>query len=139
MSSEDLATESSSLDTYANRSEQFATSFPEINSLNLVQFVSKYSIHKAELRQRSQRVIVKTFPNFSPDPKGHSYANYCNYQLIKYHPWHRSPQSLWESQSPSNELFITAYHDFLTTTNANQVTNCELELARAELYHRQPG
>ena len=120
--------------------EYYATSFPDVNSLNLVQFVSKYSVSKAELRERTQHVIVKTFPNFSPDPKGRNYASYCKYQLIKYKPWHRTLDSLWENQSPSNEAFVGAYHEFLISTHANEViTDCEIELARAELYQEQPS
>jgi len=119
--------------------EHYSTTFPDVISLNLVQFASKYSIHNVELTERTHPVIVKTFPNFSSDPKGRNYACYCKYQLIKYKPWHRTPDTLWGSQPTSCESFIRTYYEFLNSTDANQViTNCEIELARAQLYQEHP-
>ena len=54
-------------------------------SLNILEFVSKYTVSKNELLPRANEVIVGRFPTYySSDPKGN---NYGLYQLLKLKPW----------------------------------------------------
>jgi hypothetical protein len=34
--------------------------------------------------------VIKTYPNYSSNPKGPSYGLFCKYQLLKYKPWLKS-------------------------------------------------
>ena len=70
----DEALDPSVLDTYAVRANcQEQT--PNILDLNLFQFASAYYVSKRELKRRKQEVIIRTFPNFSPNPSGQNYVN----------------------------------------------------------------
>ena len=81
-SPEDNSTKPSILETYMNRI-QYNDDFPNIMSLNILQFVSKYTLVKNELVHRANEVIVRTFPTYSSDPKGNNYGLYCKYAATK--------------------------------------------------------
>ena len=72
----------SMLDVYSYRN-RFSSSFSNIRTLNLLQFAATYSLKNNEPITRSAPVIVKTFPNYSADPKGPpKYGMYCKYNHI---------------------------------------------------------
>ena len=78
---------------------------------------------------RANKVIVRTFPTYSSDPKGN---NYCKYQLLKLKPWQSSPQNAWDNLP---DTFISTYKQFLSTDYAKQhVSTIAEELHRAEQY-----
>lgn len=62
-------TNPSTLQVYANRSH-YAAQFPGIAQLNLFDFIKLYSIVHQDIRKRSEEVIVRTFPKYSPNPRG---------------------------------------------------------------------
>ena len=55
-------------------------------TMNLISFVSKFTVTQNQLKTRRSTVIIRTFPSYSPYPNGTHYAQYCKYQLIKYKP-----------------------------------------------------
>ena len=77
---DEVTTEMSYLDCYANRRHLK----PECANLNLLNFCANYSIVNEKVCKRKKKVIVKTFPSFSGNPKGKNYGLYCKYQLIRY-------------------------------------------------------
>lgn len=125
------------LDFYAHRL-QHETTFPNIISMNLIQFASSYTIYRSNLTKRSNPVIVRTFPIYNPNPNSANYSLYCKYQLIKLKPWHTSPANAWENQPPSSDVFISSYREFLTTEFAQlHVTTLADDLERAQQYISQ--
>ena len=106
-------------------------------SLNLIQFASTFTSTRDDLILRSHPVIVKTFPNYSGDPKGPNYPLYCKYQLIKLKPWLNSTDTIWATLTPSNDTYISMYHDFLQNESEHiQLQDHVQELERAEQYLR---
>ena len=113
----DEALDPSVLDTYAVRAN-WQEQTPNILYLNLVQFASAYYVSKGELKRRKQEVIIRTFPNFCPNPSGQNYGKYCKYQLIKYEPWSGEVNTAWDGLEDSDDIHIQCYHAFLTLDNA---------------------
>ena len=74
------------LDHYVSRAH-WPQHFPNLLQLNLVHFASTFYVTKGDLRRRSQKVVIRTFPTYSTNLPGKSYDKYCRYQLIKYKPW----------------------------------------------------
>ena len=99
------------IDVYSCHSK-YESQFSSIMSSNLLQFVSKYYFFKDNLMERSNPVIVQTFPNFSSDPRGKKYAMYCKYQLIKLRPWHGSIVNAWDNLAQNDEMFIYKVQTF---------------------------
>ena len=133
-SPQEKSTTPSILETYMNRIQN-QESFPNIMSLNIVDFVSKYTISQNELVCRTHEVIVRTFPIYSSDPRGNNYGLYCKYQLLKYKPWQTNPQNAWDNQPECDASFISMYMQFLSTDYAKQhVATLAEELHRAEQY-----
>ena len=136
---DDTALTPSILDIYGQRSKYLAK-HPTLMSFNLIQFASTFSSPKNdsdELNLRSNPVIVKTFPNYSEDPNGPNYALYCKFQLIKLKPWQISPNTLWNTDSPTDDTFTTLYHQFLQSNSENaQLQNHIQQLQQAEQYVR---
>ena len=62
------------LDHYATRS-----TLPDVN---LIEFVSKYSVYCGEPHKRPSPVIVRTFPQHPSNPRSEQYGRYCKYQLM---------------------------------------------------------
>ena len=112
---EDSSTKPSILETYMNR-VQYQESFPNM-SLNIIEFVSKYTVSKNELIPRANEVIVRTFPTYSSDPKGNNYGLYCKYQLLNRQS---NPQNAWDNLPEGNDTFISNYKQFLNTNYAKQ-------------------
>ena len=129
----DSATNPSTIDVYRHRTRYGTT----LTSFNLLQFTANNSVTRDEPKKRTYPVIVKTFPNYSPDPKGPKYSLYCKYQLIKLKPWQNSPQNAWDNQPPCDDTYISAYHSFLQTEYAQKnVTDYSEDLEKAEAYFR---
>ena len=108
-----LKIQPSILDDYANRTE--------LMDINLIQFASEYSNVRGQLQKRSAPVIVRTFPNYSPNPEGENYGLHCKFQLIKYRPWNGSTSAAWSSLDSTPEVWIEQYHQFLLTDLASQL------------------
>ena len=60
-------------------------------------------------------MVVRTFPYYSCNLQGEQYAQYCHYQLVKYHPWTSHTSYVWQQESATNEEYISAYTSFLQT------------------------
>jgi hypothetical protein len=79
-------------------------------------------------------VIVKTFPNISANLTGPKYPLYCKYQLK---PWQGSIDNIWNTQQPTDDAYISTYHDFLQTEYARtNLSDHSADLERAEYYKR---
>ena len=130
----DSALDPSVRDHYASRS-QWQDRVPGILQLNLLQFASDFYVSKGEPKRRKQEVIIRTFPDFSSDPLGKNYGNYCKFQLIKYKPWHQSVHSAWDEREESDEVFIECYHNFLSSETVQQyIPTFAQEFEQAALY-----
>ena len=91
----DEASDPSVLDHYAVRAN-WQENIPQILTLNLVQFTSAYCVIKGELKPHKQEVVIRTFPDFSPNPSGKNYGKYCKYALIKFKPWSGAVNTAWD-------------------------------------------
>ena len=119
--------EHSLLDHYAMRST--------LPGVNLIEFVSKYSVYHGELRKRPSTVIVRTFPQHPSNPHGDRYGQYCKYQLIKYKPWSGHMSNAWDDLPDTDATYIEAYHSFLCTpTVATYIPQFAQELDQAQQY-----
>ena len=92
------------LDDYALR---YIYEDNEIRQSNLIDFVSNSKINAKDkqIQKRKKAVVVRTFPNYSPNPKSDSYPLFCKFQLVKYKPWNDSIDSLWEGSPETNETY----------------------------------
>lgn len=80
-----------------------------------MQFASEYSIYRGEVKKRGSPVIVRTFPNYSDNPRGENYpAAWCDLEDVP-------------------EVWIAEYHAFLLTEFASQV----LPHFSQELHHAE--
>ena len=43
---------------------------------------------------------------------------YCKYQLLRYKPWKITQDNAWGDQEPSDEMFVSCWHEFLQTPYA---------------------
>ena len=102
-------------------------------NINLVNFVSNYSVHNGELQKRPSPFIVRCFPQFSSNPHDERYGQYCKYQLIKYKPWNNTISNVWEGLPHADTTYIEVYKSFLRTPEAAVcVPHFADELSRAE-------
>ena len=88
------------LDNYSKR-QDLKGFIPNLQNCNIVQFVSQFTVYKNEIKRRTKNVVVRTYPNFSSNPKSEYYPLYCRYQLVKYKPWSYDINNLWDSMHPS--------------------------------------
>lgn len=114
------------LDHYGLRSE--------LHDINLIEFVSTNTFHNGELKKRTTEVIVRTFPQYSSNPRGQHYGRYCKYQLIQYKPWSGSPANSWGDVSDTDSNCIAAYHNFLSTPAATKCPQFSQDLDQAQHY-----
>ena len=105
-SSNTFCTVQSMLDAYAGR-EQYIQSQPDIVEYSFLKFVSIFTIKASKLQRRKRPVIVKTYPNYSSDPKNEHYGLFCKYQLLKYKPWKVSPDDAWDFLEQWDESYIS--------------------------------
>ena len=89
----------------------------EIWQSNLIDFVSNWKINAKDkkIQKRKKAVVVRTFPNYSPNPKNDSYPLFCKFQLIKYKPWNDSVDSLWEGLQATNETYCQKWKEFINS------------------------
>lgn len=109
-------TSNSLIDVYANR-EQYDVS-PEVLDMNFVQFATTFKIVNGKLEKLPKNVIPRIFPTYSCNPKGTNFAKYCKYQLLRYSPWKINENNAWGTEVPTDETFISAWHNFLQTEYA---------------------
>ena len=112
-----LDTEPSLVDMYAKRN-LCESDFPGISDLNFVQFASSFCKGKTGIAKRNASVVIKTYPNYSSNPKGPSYGLFCKYQLLKYKPWLCSFNNAWENQEDCDSVYIETWQTFLNTPQA---------------------
>ena len=65
---DDAETKSSMLDDYATR---YIHDFSEIKESNFMDFISNWKINAKDkkIQKRKKSVVVRTFPNYSPNPR----------------------------------------------------------------------
>ena len=112
-----LETENSLLDLYAKR-KMFESDHPGISNCNFVKFASNYFKTKLGIAKRRTPVVLKTFPNYSSNPKNLNYGLFCRYQLLRYKPWNNSVNDAWCNEETSDAVFINHWHSFLQTNDA---------------------
>ena len=82
-----LATENSILDVYANR-QKFISDVPDIMNINFVDFVTKFKVVNQRLKEHaSSNEIQRFFPTYLSNSKADSFPLYCKYRLLMYKPW----------------------------------------------------
>ena len=125
----ELELQRSFLDDYAERE-------PKFSNTNLQQFAANYNICNGKVVKRAKPVVVRTFPYYSCNPQGEQYAQYCHYQLIKYHPWTSHTSYVWQQESATDEEYISAYRSFLRTDYAQDHIPLHIEdLERSQQYY----
>ncbi|XP_066932700.1 uncharacterized protein [Clytia hemisphaerica] len=102
-----VETKTSFLDDYASR---YVYEDNEIRQ-NLT-----ISAKDKKIQKRKKAVVVRTFPNYSPNPKSDSYPLFCKFQLIKYKPWKDSVDSLWEGLQATNETYCQKWKEFINSS-----------------------
>ena len=105
---------------------------------DLIQFAAHYTMYKGELHKHPAPVIVRTFPQHSPNPQSESYGQYCKCQLLKYKPWKHHPSNAWGGGTDTDETCIATYTDFLRTEAGRlHIPHFASELAKAQQYITQ--
>ena len=133
-STTDQVVDPSLLDYYANRL-QYRSRFPQIESMCLMQFIKSFKVSNQEISKRSNEVIVRTFPSFSPSPHGQYYSQYCKYQLIKYKPWIGQASNLWSNAEETDQVLVEAYQQYLQSNEVHAfIPHFADELSHAEQY-----
>lgn len=134
-SNDDIVTEASIVDNYANRENLKGCDNTVLES-NFVQFVSKYSVQKEIIKKRKREVIVRAFPSPPANPKGPQYGVSCKYQLLKYKPWRTRTSDAWDSLDEEDiDMFCQKWSEFLQSDLGQAlVPNWRRELHNAELY-----
>lgn len=110
-------TKDSLLDLYAKRLH-YVKDFPDIKNMSLVEFIETYRLVKGKLVNQSSLIVPRVFPNYSPNPKGKFYSLFCKYQLLRYKPWTNNPNNAWNSEEPSDQTYINAWHEYLSSPEA---------------------
>ena len=120
------------LDHYATRS-----GLPDMNPM---QFVSNYSVFRAEVQKRPSPVIVRAFPQYSSNPRSEQYGRYCKYQLLKYKPWSGNPSNSWGNGPDTDAACIEAYQAFLQLPSAAEsIPHFAQELDRVQQHIAEDG
>ena len=105
--------------------------------VNLIEYVSNFSMYRGDLCKRPLPVIVRSFPQHPANPHGERCDHYCKYQLIKYKPWQGQPSHAWDDVEDTDNNCIRAYHRFLATPSIEaEIPLFAQELDRAEQYLR---
>lgn len=122
-----LTTEPSLLDLYAKRN-MYEGDYPGISALNFVQFASTFYKSKIGISKRSSIVVIRTYPNYSSNPKS-PYGLFCKYQLLKYKPWLFSFANAWDNQEDCDSVYTDTWRSFLETPEAKTlVPNWSVQL-----------
>ena len=115
-----ICTAPSLLDTYAERYKYLKVD-PQLLEYNFFKFASMFTFNASKLKQRDKSVIVKTYPNYSSNPKSEDYGLFCKYQLLKYKPWQYTPDDAWDNLPQADETYITCWKTFLLTDTAKSL------------------
>ena len=78
-----LSLNGGSLLTTDNLLQQYTTR-TSLPNINVVDFVSNYSVRNGEIQKRPFPFIVRCFPQYSSNPHDERYAQYCKYQLSNH-------------------------------------------------------
>ena len=113
-----LATENSILDVYANR-QQFISDVPDIMNINFVDFVTKFKVVNQRLKEHGNaNEIPRFFPTYSSNSKADSFPLYCKYQLLRYKPWKHAEYDACGIENPTDEVYVSRWDEFLQTEYA---------------------
>ena len=115
-----ICTAPSMLDTYAERHKYLKVD-PQLLEYNFFEFASRFVFKGSKLQQRNKTVIVKTYPNYSSNPKSEDYGLFCKYQLLKYKPWQSTPDDAWDNLVQDDETYTTCWKKFLLTDTAKSL------------------
>ena len=88
---------------------------------NFCEFASSFTFKASKLQRRDKTVIVKTYPNYSSNPKNEDYGLFCKYQLLKYKPWQCTPDDAWDNLEQCHETYTTCWENFLLTDTAKSL------------------
>ena len=78
---------------------------------------------------------MKTYPNYSSNPKNEDYGLFCKYQLLKYKPWQCTPGDAWDNLEQSEETYTACWKQFLSTDTAKSlVADWETKLQAVNSY-----
>ena len=131
----DSITDNSPLDVYANRG-QFCNGSQTIMDMNFVDFTTKYKLTKNKLVRQPDNYVPRIFPTYSSNPESANFPLYCKYQLLRYKPWVLTQSNAWNNIEPSDDVFISAWKEFLQTPLAqSSVPNWLNKLADVENQH----
>ena len=66
--------------------------------------------------------MVKTYPNFSANPKEPLYGSFCTNQLLKFKPWHNCLDNAWDNHESHDSVYISeCWRSFLNSPEANKL------------------
>ena len=85
-------TTDSLLDIYAQR-EKYQYAKCNLNEMNFLEFATKYKIVSGKLVEQSKNIIPRVFPTYSSNSKSPTFWLYCKYQLLRYKPWTKKPET----------------------------------------------
>ena len=108
---------------YANRAQY--NSAIATAKLNFVQFATQFKVVNNKLKRLPDNVIPRIFRNYSCNPKGANFRQYCKYQLLRYKPWKITQENSWDNEEPTDENIINKWQEFLQTAYAKEhVPDC---------------
>ena len=120
---------------YSQRCQHGSNNDDRVMQMNLLTYSSHFYVHNNALKERKTEVIVRTYPSYSSNPRGKHYPQYCKYQLIKYKPWHGQISNVWNSLPDTDENYIAAYHEFISSPTAvHYLPQLEEELELVQQY-----
>lgn len=115
-----ICTVPSIVDIYAQRYKYLKVD-PQLLDYNFCEFASSFTFKASKLQRRDKTVIVKTYPNYSSNPKNEDYGLFCKYQLLKYKPWQCTQDDAWDNLEQCDETYTTCWKTFLSTDTAKSL------------------
>jgi len=73
-----------------------------------------------KLTAQAENYVPKIFPVYSPNNKGPNFPLYCQYQLLKYKPWQRTHENVWEDKPGTDKIYRSKWRQFLKTSYAKE-------------------
>ena len=114
----DVCSSNSLLDVYAIRAQY--NSATATAKLNFVQFATQFKVVNNKLTRLPDNVIPRIFPNYSCNPKGANFPQYCKCQLLRYKPWKITQENAWDNEESTDENIINKWQEFLQTAYAKE-------------------
>lgn len=123
------------VDAYARRKD-FSGNFEELlsNDIKLIDFVRKYgySAHSDSLFLQAEDAIVTIYPRgYSDYRQATKFCEYCKWQLIKYKPWIKEYEDLYNDELALAPL---AYLEYLENDASVTMPRRESDLFRLHKY-----